>query len=168
MVQRNLKQNVEALRRGEYVPKRECRYRKSFIRVARVLSAAGVTSNVELAAHFGVGESTIRDWRKKDPDFAHAIIGGHSEMVANLTDEAVHMALIDKDPQMIRYLLDRRADAFKPKAAMDHTSNGETLSALLAQHGAMSDKEAIDKGLIIDHEAEESESPRRARKHLQD
>lgn len=168
MVQRNLKQNLEALKRGEFVPRLQRRYHKSFIRVARVLSAAGVTTNVELAAHFGVVESTIRDWRKKDPAFDQAVLGGHSELIMNLTDEAVRLALEDKDPTMIRYLLDRRADAFKPKTSLDHTSNGETLSALLAQHGAMSDKEAIDKGLIIDHEAEEAEPPRRSRKHIED
>lgn len=154
------------LRDGEYVPKNERFYRKSFIRVARTLSAAGINTNAALARHFYVSETTIGRWRKQDPAFDAAILNGEDDLAAECTERMLEFSRQGSETAT-RYLLDRRAEAFKPKAALDHTSNGETLSALLAQHGAMSDKEAIDKGLIID-EAEESESPRRSREYEDD
>lgn len=151
------------LRHGEYVPKSRRIYRKSFIRVARTLSAAGINTNAAFARHFGVSDDTIANWRKLDLAFDSAILNGEDDLAAECTERMLKFSR-DGSETATRYLLDRRAEAFKPKSAVDHTSNGETLSALLAQHGEMSDKEAVDKGLIID-EIEESESPGRSREY---
>jgi transposase-like protein len=146
---------------------RRSKWRPVFIRLAREYSRAGVTSERALARQFAVDGGTIRYWRLQYPAFDAAIRSGEEDLAVECTSRMLDFSR-EGSETATRYLLDRRVEAFKPKAAMDHTSNGETLSALLAQHGAMSDKEAIDKGLIIDHEAEESEPPRRTRKYLED
>lgn len=161
-----IKQKVAMLRDGEYVPKQDRIYRKSFIRIARTLSAAGINSNAAFARHFGVHESTVARWRKQDPAFDSAILNGAEEFIVECT-QIVQDAIRNGDSRLAFDALKVRGEAWKPKTSLDHTSNGETLSALLAQHGAMSDKEAIDKGLIID-ETEESEPPRRSREYDED
>lgn len=140
-----------------------CKWRPVFIRLAREYSRAGVTSERALGRLFNVDGGTIRYWRANYPAFDAAIRSGEDDLAVECTSRMLDFSR-EGSETATRYLLDRRVEAFKPKTSLDHTSNGETLSALLAQHGEMSDKEAIDKGLIID-EAEASESPRRTRKH---
>jgi hypothetical protein len=149
------------------LPRRAFKWRPVFVRMARDYARAGITSERALGRAFRVSTQTIRDWREAYPAFDEAIESGADGLAVEMTSIVVDAAR-DGDARLALDILKLRGEAWKPKAALDHTSNGETLSALLAQHGAMSDKEAIDKGLIIDHEAEESESPRRARRHLQD
>jgi hypothetical protein len=148
---KRIKEDLEALKRGEFVPQRQCRYSPRFIQVARTLSAAGIDSNVQLASYFNVDESTVRSWRNKDPAFNAAIETGCMEMVAECTHRMLTFSR-EGSETATRYLLDRRADGFKPKQQLDHVSNGNTLKALLAEHGAMSMQEARERGLIYDAE----------------
>lgn len=149
------------------LPQRKRKWRPVFVRMARDYARAGITSHASLSRLFNVSENCVAQWRERYPAFDAAIRSGEDDLAVECTSRMLDFSR-EGSETATRYLLDRRVEAFKPKTALDHTTNGETLTALLAQHGAMSDKEAIDKGLIIEHEAEESESPRRPRKHLED
>lgn len=150
-----------------YLPRGKGKWHPRNIRLARDYSRAGITTDSALGRLLGVTQQCIGKWRSQYPAFDAAILSGADDLAVECTSRMLDFSR-EGSETATRYLLDRRVDAFKPKTSLDHTSNGETLSALLAQHGAMSDKEAIDKGLIIDHEAEEAESPRRSRKHHED
>lgn len=150
-----------------YLPKRERKWHPRFIRLARDYARSGITTHAALARLFNVSENCIAYWREQHPPFDRAILTGNDVLIEECTWHVLE-AVRSGDSRMALEILKLRGEAWKPKTSLDHTSNGETLTALLAQHGAMSDKEAIDKGLIIDHEAEEAEPPRRSRKHDQD
>ena len=140
------------------------KWRPAFIRLAREYSRAGITSNRQIARLLGVNIATIAKWRAEYPAFDSSIDGGEDELAIECTSRMLELSRGGSETAT-RYLLDRRVESFKPKSGVDHTSNGETLSALLAQQAEMSDKEALEKGLIIDDETEESEPPGRASRH---
>jgi hypothetical protein len=103
-------------------PQRDRRYRKAYIREPRELAQAGVTSNSELARIFGVDEKSIRNWRAWDKEFDDAIETGTFEalrMCARVVLEAARQG----DVASAKYFLDRRAEAFKPKAKLEHTGS---------------------------------------------
>ena len=65
-----------------------------------------------------------------------------------------------EDDASNRYWNDRRNPVFMPKSKHDHVSNGQTLKALLAEHGEMDMDEARERGLIIDADEYEDISGR--------
>lgn len=128
-----------------------CRlFRHAFIARARNLSAAGITSNGELATFFGVSAATIGNWRAQFERFDQAVRGGAIELIDEMTDRAVDIAR-SGDAQMVRYLLDRRAPAFQPKSKLEHSGHLDTLDERLKRR-AMSDEEARDRGIIYDED----------------
>lgn len=134
----------------EAQPKRCRLFRHAFIARARNLSAAGITSNGELATFFGVSASTVSNWRTQFPRFDQAVRGGAIELIDEMTDRAVDIAR-SGDAQMIRYLLDRRAPAFQPKSKLEHSGHLDTLEETLKRR-AMTEDEARAKGLIYDED----------------
>lgn len=67
-------------------------YKKSFLKMAAVMGAAGFTE-AEVAAYFEVTDRTIRNWKAQHPDFADALRIG-KEIADNRVEQSLyHMAL---------------------------------------------------------------------------
>lgn len=150
MPRRNTKRNrvLKEFAKDEEQPERCRLFRHAFIARARNLSAAGITSSGELAIYFGVSPGTIGNWRKQFPRFDRAVMGGAIELVDEMTSRAVDIAR-SGDAAMVRYLLDRRADAFKPKSKLEHSSQLETLDESLRRR-AVSEAELYERGILYD------------------
>lgn len=126
-------------------------YRPSFANVALKLSMAGITSTVDIAAHFNVPESKIRRWREDNPAFNRAFTQGNIEMTLELLEVAKAQALAG-DGAQVRYLLDRRAPAFRPVQKIEQTLDSSTLAAIMAKHKLRDEDEMRERGLILDDE----------------
>lgn len=128
------------------------KFRYVYIMRVREMAISGVTSNAEIAERLGVFEKDVRDWRQKIPKFdreCRVAVSEANQVVANF---AYRRAC--EDDTMARWWLDRRHPEFMPKQKLDHTSNGNTLKDLLAEHGAMDEEEARERGLIYDGDDE--------------
>jgi transposase-like protein len=129
-----------------------CRiFRHAFIHTARTLAMAGITSNAELAARFGVSTTAVANWRKQFPEFEQAIQGGHVELVEEMTDVVVRSAR-EGDITSARYLLDRRAPAFKPSSKTELSGRVEGLADLIARR--VSDEALRAQGVLYDEDDE--------------
>jgi len=111
-----------------------------------------IESNADAARLLNVSEQTIRDWRKQYPHFEREFRVAMADALAGVTSQAFSLARQGDGP-MIKFLLERRGGpAWQARQHIDHTSNGNSLANILAEHGAMSDEEAYERGLIIDNE----------------
>jgi hypothetical protein len=125
-------------------------FRSAYIGVVRGLVLSGYTTNAEIASVLRKTEAQVKKWRQAVPAFNEAC-----EMTliqANVMTTNYAFKRANEDDASNRYWNDRRNPAFMPKQKVDHTSNGNTLAALLAEHGRMDMDEARDRGLIIDAE----------------
>jgi transposase-like protein len=131
----------------EAKPQRCRLFRHAYIATARVLAAAGNVPNAELARHFGVSASTIANWRKQFPDFDRAVELGLADANATIATKAFEMA-VDRDPVMVRYWLDRRCDAFKPRNRTVITGTTEALSDMIRRQ-QLTEEELLADGTLF-------------------
>ena len=127
-------------------------YRSDFPERARRLAAAGITSNAQLATHFGATPQAVSYWKTQHPEFRTAVEGGLDEAILLCADVVLDAAR-QGDVNSARYFLDRRGEAFKPKSKVE-TSNAESLDERLKRR-AMSEEEARAKGIIYDEDEPE-------------
>jgi hypothetical protein len=107
-------------------------------------------NNADAARLLGVDETTIVKWRSKYPHFDREFRVAVAEALAGVTSGAFILAR-QGDGGMIRFILERRGGtAWQARQHIDHTSNGNTMAALIAEHGEMDEYEARERGLIID------------------
>lgn len=125
-------------------------FRSSYIAAVERMAIGGYSTNAEIASVLGKTEQTISRWRRAVPRFNAAC--EQTLMLANCEVANFTFQRAREDDTMARYWNDRRNPAFMPKAKHDHVSNGNTLKALLAEHGHMDEDEARERGLIIDAE----------------
>ena len=120
-----------------------------------------VETNADAARLLGVTEQTIRAWRSRYSHFDREFRVALAEALAGLTSQAFALAMNGSEG-MLKFCLERRGGpAWQSKQQIDHTSNGNTLQNLIAEHGQMDMHEARERGLIIDsdNDAENSEIP---------
>jgi hypothetical protein len=126
------------------------RFSYHMLEIVQRAALAGVESNADIALliedafGFPVTATDIARWRRDVWQFDRACRVALMKVTVEIASKAVEMAR-DGDPQMIRYFLDRRCDAFMPKSKQEHS--GTLLDDVLKRR-AMSDDEAVDKGLI--------------------
>lgn len=123
-------------------------YRKGFVGIVRDLALSGISTNAEIGAVLRRSEAQIRNYRRVYPEFDEAC--ELTLIHANVAVTKYTFKRAQEDDTMARYWNDRRNPAFMPKQKLDHTSNGNTLKALLDEHGRMDEEEARERGLIRD------------------
>ncbi|MEJ2124807.1 MAG: hypothetical protein P8Y47_08355, partial [Alphaproteobacteria bacterium] len=109
-----------------------------------------VQGNADAARLYGVTERRIKEWRNKYPAFDREFRVALADALATLTNEAMERAMEGSDT-MLRFFLERRGgEAWQMRQHIDHTSNGNTMAALIAEHGELDEEEARERGLIYD------------------
>jgi len=126
-----------------------------FIDALRLYVLSGqVQGNADAARLFGVSERTVREWRNKYAAFDKQFRVALADMVASVASVALDRALEGSDT-MLKFILERRGgEAWQMRQHVDHTSNGNTMAAILAEHGELDEEEARERGLIYDEDAE--------------
>lgn len=138
------------LLRGEYVmPKGYPVYRRSFAEIAAVWARGGITSNVALARRLGVHPNTIGLWKREKQEFRDAIEGGEDTLIMAAHSQ-VERAVAEGDMATVRWLLERRSQAYKPKVNVEHSYDADSLQALLDQQADMNAEALRDSGLQLE------------------
>lgn len=142
-------------------------FRYGYLDDVRRIALAGYTSNAEIAKYLNVSEMHVKNWRETIPEFDRACES--STMQAHvLVAETAFQAALNGSEAMMRFYLERRVEAYKPKQEIDHTSGGATLASLLAEQGRMSEEEAAERGLIEYEDEEQGTVYGRARARDED
>ena len=97
-----------------------------------------------------ISRSEIAAWRQAHAPFDRVFRNGVMDITVELSGRALEISR-DGDPSMTKWLLERRAPAFKPKSQIEHSIGQDTLSALLARR--VSDEEAQEAGYLMEGEA---------------
>lgn len=120
----------------------------AFIIRVRECIFAGYETDADIGKYAcgGASARTVKSWRLKYPEFNRACERALMDVNIELSQKALDMARAG-DASMVKFLLERRNSAFKPR---HETTVGPTgaLAELLKMR--MSDQEARDRGLILD------------------
>lgn len=116
-----------------------------------------------------LSRQTYYEWRDEDPEFAEAVKKANYNMLEEVEDMLMYKVFVEKEGQSIRYFLDRKHPAYKPKSETVFVPGDKTLEDIIAedeeslnnkngnaknppeQHGA-------DPGVVPDKKQESSNS----------